>query len=329
MEYRKLGKSGLQVSAFSFGSWVTFGNQIGDNSAETLMKTAYDAGINFFDNAEVYADGKSEEVMGDIIKKMGWKRDTFLVSSKVYWGGTLPNQSGLSRKHVVEACNAALKRFKLDYLDLYFCHRADRNTPVEETVFVMNDLIRQGKILYWGTSEWTADAIMQAHYIAKENHLIGPTMEQPQYNMFVRDRFELEYRRLYSEIGLGTTIWSPLASGILTNKYANGIPEGTRVNQPELQWLKDLVLSDEGKKRIDKTKQLNDLASELDTTSSKLALAWCLKNPNVSTVILGATKNTQLTENLDALNVVPLITDEIMEKIEVILGNKPKFPVYG
>ncbi len=329
MEYRRLGKSGLKVSALSFGSWVTFGNQVGDTTAETLMKKAYDAGINFFDNAELYADGKSEEVMGDILKKMKWKRDTFLVSSKVYWGGKLPNQYGLSRKHVTEGCHAALKRLQVDYLDLFFCHRADRETPVEETVFTMNDLIRQGKILYWGTSEWTADTIMQAHYIAKENNLIGPTMEQPQYNMFHRERFELEYRRLYTEIGLGTTIWSPLASGILTNKYANGIPEGTRVQQPELQWLRDFVASEEGKTRIEKTKILAKLADDLGTTVSKLALAWCLKNPNVSTVILGATKNAQLDENLDALNVLPLITEEVSEKIEGILGNKPKFPLYG
>ena len=329
MEYRRLGKSGLQVSAFSFGSWVTFGNQIENNSADTLMKTAYDAGINFFDNAELYADGKSEEVMGDILKKMGWSRDTYLVSSKVYWGGKLPNQYGLSRKHVTEACNAALKRFKLDYLDLYFCHRADRDTPVEETVFVMNDLIRQGKILYWGTSEWPADTIMQAHAIAKANHLIGPTMEQPQYNMFHRERFELEYRRLYTEIGLGSTIWSPLSSGLLTNKYANGIPEGSRVNQPELQWLRDFVASKEGQARIEKTKILAQLAGDLGTTVSKLALAWCLKNPNVSTVILGATQNTQLVDNLDALNVLPSLTEEVMLKIEEILGNKPKFPLYG
>lgn len=329
MEYRRLGKSGLKVSVFSFGSWVTFGNQIGDTTCESLMKIAYDHGVNFFDNAELYADGKSEEVMGDVLKKFGWNRDTFLVSSKVYWGGKLPNQYGLSRKHVTEACHAALKRLKVDYLDMYFCHRADRETPIEETVFTMNDLIKQGKILYWGTSEWSADAIMQAHAVAKENHLIGPTMEQPQYNMFHRDRFELEYRRLYTEIGLGTTIWSPLASGMLTNKYANGMPEGSRAHQPELQWLRDFMASTEGQARIEKTKELSKLAEELGTTVSKMALAWCLKNPNVSTVILGATKNTQLEENLDALNVLALLTDDVMEKVETILGNKPKFPVYG
>jgi voltage-dependent potassium channel beta subunit len=329
MEYRRLGKSGLKVSMLSFGSWVTFGNQIEDNTSETLMKTAYDNGVNFFDNAELYADGKSEEVMGDIIKKFGWKRDTFIVSSKVYWGGKLPNQFGLSRKHVTEACHAALKRFKLDYLDLYFCHRADRETPIEETVFTMNDLIKQGKILYWGTSEWSADAIMQAHAIAKENHLVGPTMEQPQYNMFHRERFELEYRRLYAEIGLGTTIWSPLASGFLTNKYADGSPKDSRVNQPELQWLRDFMASAEGQLRIEKTKKLAKLAEEIGTTVSKMALAWCLKNPNVSTVILGATKNAQLVENLDALNVLPLLTEEVMQKIEEVLENKPKFPLYG
>src|ERR1035437_2249762 len=215
MEYRKLGKSGLQVSALSFGSWVTFANQIDDSVAEQCMKTAYDAGINFFDNAEAYSSGRSETTMGNILKKMEWKRDTFVVSSKVFWGGKLPNQIGLSRKHVMEACHAALKRLQVDYLDLYYCHRPDRNTPVEETVWAMNNLIQQGKVLYWGTSEWSSQQIMEAYSAARQYNLIPPTMEQPQYNMFCRDRFELEYIRLYSEIGLGTTIWSPLASGLL------------------------------------------------------------------------------------------------------------------
>lgn len=329
MEYRRLGKSGLKVSALSFGSWVTFGNQIGDTTSEDLMKMAYDHGINFFDNAEIYADGQSEIVMGSILKKMGWGRDTFVVSSKVFWGGKLPNQYGLSRKHVTEACHAALKRLQVDYLDLYFCHRADRDTPIEETVATMTDLVRQGKILYWGTSEWDAGSIMEAYSVARQYNLVPPTMEQPQYNMFHRERFELEYRHLYSRIGLGSTIWSPLASGFLTGKYNNGIPTGSRMEVPELQWLRNLLESDEGKKRIEKVKQLEILAKDLGTSLAKMALAWCLKNPNVSTVILGATKTSQLRENLDALEVVPLLTDEVMEKVEGILGNKPKFPVYG
>lgn len=329
MEYRRLGKSGLKVGALSFGSWVTFGHQVGDTTSEDLMKQAYDAGVNFFDNAEVYADGQSEAVMGAVLRKMGWARDTYIVSSKVFWGGKLPTQMGLSRKHVTEACHAALKRLQVDYLDLYFCHRADRETPVEETVWTMTDLIRQGKILYWGTSEWDAGSIMEAHSVARQYNLIPPTMEQPQYNMFTRDRFELEYRHLYSRIGLGTTIWSPLASGFLTGKYNDGIPEGSRMSLPDMKWLRDLLESDAGKQRIQKVKQLQALASDLGTTLSKLAVAWCLKNPNVSTVILGATKTAQLQETLDALQVVPLLTDEVMEKIEIILANRPKFPVYG
>ncbi len=329
MEYRYLGKSGLQVSALSLGSWVTFGNQISDDTAEELMKTAYDNGVNFFDNAELYANGKSEIVMGNILRKMQWSRDTYLVSSKVYWGGKLPNQFGLSRKHVTEACHAALKRLQVDYLDLYLCHRPDKNTPVEETVYAMNDLIRQGKVLYWGTSEWGAETIREAYEVAKRNYLIPPVVEQPQYNMFHRERFELEYRRLYQGIGMGTTIWSPLASGFLTGKYANGVPEGSRMEVEELQWLRDFMASEEGKKRIEKSNQLKALAEGLGTTLPKLAIAWCLKNPNVSTVILGATKVSQLNENLDALNTLPLLTDEVMKSIEDILGNQPKFPVFG
>lgn len=329
MEYRRLGKSGLKVSVLSFGSWVTFGNQIDDNSSEELMKMAYDHGINFFDNAELYADGQSEVVMGNILKKMGWSRDSFLVSSKVFWGGKLPNQYGLSRKHVIEACHAALKRLQVEYLDLYFCHRADRDTPMEETVAAMTDLIRQGKVLYWGTSEWDAGSIMEAHMIARQYNLVPPVMEQPQYNMFNRDRVELEYRHLYSRIGMGTTIWSPLASGILTGKYNNGIPAGSRMEVPELQWLRDFMNSETGKKRIEKVKELQKISDEIGTTISKLAIAWVIKNPNVSTAILGATKTSQLKENLEALEIMPLLNDSLMERIESILENKPKFPLYG
>ncbi len=329
MEYKNLGRSGLKVSRLSLGSWVTFGNQISDDVAEALMVKAYDAGVNFFDNAEVYANGKSEIVMGNILKKTGWSRDTYVVSSKVFWGGKLPNQWGLSRKHIVEACNAALKRLQVDYLDLFFCHRADIETPLEETVFAMNDLIRQGKILYWGTSEWDAQRITEAIGIAKENHLIPPVMEQPQYNMFHRDRFELEYRNLYRNFGYGTTIWSPLASGMLTGKYNNGMPADTRAHLPELSWLKEKFESPEGDNMVRKVQELQKVADEIGTSLPKLAIAWCLKNPNVSTVILGASKVHQLEENLAAMEVTEKLTEEVMTRIESILNNKPKFPVYG
>ena len=323
MEYRRLGKSGLQVSALSFGSWVTFAHQIDDSIAEQCMATAYDNGINFFDNAEAYSSGKSELVMGKILKKMNWDRTSYIVSSKVFWGGQLPNQIGLSRKHVIEACHSALKRLQVDYLDLYFCHRPDKDTPIEETVRAMDTLIQQGKILYWGTSEWSAQEIMQAYSISREHHLTPPTMEQPQYNMFHRERVEKEYKRLYTEIGLGTTIWSPLASGLLTGKYNNTIPTDTRLNLKNMEWLKEVVLGDAAKSNIEKAKKLTVLANEIGTTLPRLALAWCLKNPNISTVITGASKVEQLKENLHALEVMPLLTEEILTKIEEVLLNKP------
>ena len=329
MEYRRLGKSGLQVSAVSLGSWVTFGNQISDETAETLMYMAYEAGVNFFDNAEVYAEGRSEEVMGRILQKAGWGRDTFVVSSKVYWGGEKPNQKGLSRKHVMEACHAALRRLRVDYLDLYYCHRPDRHTPMEETVWAMNDLIRQGKILYWGTSEWEAASIMEAHAVARENHLIPPTMEQPQYHMFHRERMEKEYRHLLTKQGMGTTIWSPLASGLLTGKYNNGLPEDTRATLPELGWLKDMLTGPLAASRIEAVRSLQTLADELGISLPRLAIAWCLKNPAVSSVILGASKTSQLEENLKAVEDIALLSTEVMERIETILGNKPAMPVFG
>lgn len=328
MEYRRLGKSGLQVSALSFGSWVTFGHQIENNVAEECMKVAYDNGINFFDNVEAYASGKSEIVMGNILKKMNWDRSTYVVSSKVFWGGKLPNQMGLSKKHIVEACNNALKRLQVDYLDLYFCHRPDKNTPVEETVRAMDTLIQQGKILYWGTSEWSAQEIMEAYGIARQYNLTPPTMEQPQYNMFHRQKFEVEFNKLYSEIGLGTTIWSPLASGILTGKYNNEVPSGTRLELANMDWLKKEALGEDGQKNIEKAKQLTTLANELNTNLPRLALAWCLKNKNVSTVITGASKVEQLKDNLQALEVVEKLSEDVMLKIETILNNKPKFPAY-
>jgi len=328
MEYRRLGKSGLQVSALSFGSWVTFANQIGDGIAEECMKVAYDNGINFFDNAETYASGKSETVMGNILKKMNWDRSTYIVSSKVFWGGKLPNQLGLSRKHVIEACNNALKRLQVDYLDLYFCHRPDKNTPIEETVRAMDTLIQQGKILYWGTSEWSAQEIMEAYGISRQYNLMPPTMEQPQYNMFHREKVEVEFDRLYSEIGLGTTIWSPLASGLLTGKYNNGIPTDTRLNLPAMGWLKEETIGETAKEKIEKAKKLTTLAGDLNTSLPHLALAWCLKNKNVSTVITGASKVEQLKDNLKALDVVEKITDRVMQSIEDILQNQPVHPKY-
>jgi len=326
MEYRRLGKSGLKVSTLSLGSWVTFKAQVDLNLAEEMMKTAYDNGVNFFDNAEAYAAGASEEIMGDALKKLGWGRDTFIVSSKVFWGGSLPTQRGLSRKHITDACHAALGRLKVDYLDLFFCHRPDEETPIEETVRAMNDLIHQGKVLYWGTSEWRADQIMEAYGIARQYGLTPPTMEQPEYNMFRRDYVESDYRRLYKEIGLGTTIWSPLASGLLTGKYSQGIPEDSRVNLPGYGWLKARVESEEGRDKIQKTVELQKIADELGHSMTNMAIAWCAANPNVSTVILGASKMSQLTENLKALDAVPVLTHDVMERIEGILGNKPAPP---
>ncbi len=314
MEYRKLGKSGLQLSALSLGSWVTFGHQIGDNTAEALMKMAYDKGVNFFDNAEVYAHGKSEIVMGNILKKMGWQRDSYVVSSKAFFGkgGKLPTQRGLSRKHLVEACHDALQRLQLEYLDLYYCHRPDPETPIEETVWTMHQLIMQGKILYWGTSEWSAQEIMEAHAVAARYNLIGPTMEQPQYNLLHRHRVEEEYANIYQNIGLGTTIWSPLASGILTGKYSEKNPGSTRMELKDLQWLKEANLTPE---KLAKADKVVAIANEVGVSPAKLAIAWCLKNPNVSTVILGASKTSQLEETLESLEVLPMLHDEVMNQL--------------
>jgi voltage-dependent potassium channel beta subunit len=327
MEYRRLGKSGLQVSALSLGSWLTFGKQISNDTAERLMEIAYDNGVNFFDNAEIYARGKSEIVMGNILKKMNWARSSYIVSSKVFFGyeEDKPNQKGLSRKHIMEGCDAALKRLQVDYIDLLFCHRPDKNTPIEETVWAMNHLIQQGKILYWGTSEWSAQEIMEAHMVAKDLRLIGPTMEQPQYNMFEREKMENEFLQIFKTVGLGTTIWSPLASGALTNKYLDEFPEGTRLSIEGLQWLKDRSLTPE---RLEKARKLNKLAKDLEISLPKLAIAWCLKHENVSTVILGASKPEQLEETLTAIDVLPKLTPKVMEKIENILKNKPVLPLF-
>lgn len=327
MEYKNLGKTGLPISRLSFGSWITFGNQIDNKISERLMDIAYDYGVNFFDNAETYAAGESERVMGDILHKKSWSRDSYIVSSKVFFGAgaKYPTQKGLNRKHVFEACHQALERLKVDYLDLYFCHRPDKSTPIEETVWSMHQLIMQGKILYWGTSEWSAQEIMEAHMVAKQYNLIGPVMEQPQYNLLQRHKFEVEYAQLYKTVGLGTTTWSPLASGLLTGKYNNGIPEDSRLKREELGWLSEILLQESSLKKVAK---LGDLAKELGTTLPLLSIAWCLKNENVSTVILGATKEQQLIENLKALETESLLTAEVMARIEAIMENAPVHPQY-
>jgi voltage-dependent potassium channel beta subunit len=328
MEFRRLGKSGLKVSALSFGAWVTFGQQLNVDQALEIMTAAYDRGCNFFDNAEVYAAGQAETIMGEALQKAGWRRDSYLVSSKVF-GGSIRNpspiQRGLSRKHIYEACYQAIERLQCDYLDLFFCHRPDPEVPIEETVRAMTELIIRGDVLYWGTSEWSATELMEAYAVARQYGLIPPTMEQPQYNMFHRYRFENEYARLYhpDTLGLGTTIWSPLASGLLTGKYNDGvIPNDTRVNLPGYEWLKEAFTSEEGQRRLAKVKELAVIAGDLGTTMPKLALAWCLKNPHVSTVITGASKVSQVVENFEALEVVPKLTDEVMQRIEDVLQNK-------
>ena len=327
MEYRRLGKSGLQLSVLSFGSWVTFHKQIEDNSADELMGIAYDNGINFFDNAETYALGESEKMMGRVLKAKQWDRTSYVVSSKVYFGwrgkNNKPNQTGLSRKHITEACHEALQRLQLDYLDLYFCHRPDKNVPIEEVVWTMNHLIQQGKILYWGTSEWSAQEIMEAHMFARQYHLIGPTMEQPEYNMFHRDKIEAEYLQLFKTVGLGTTIWSPLGAGLLTGKYNNGIPEGSRLAIEGFGWLKDKHISDA---KIEKVKKLEPIAQQLNCSLATLSIAWCIKNEHVTTAILGATKKEQLLENLKALDVLPLLNEDVMEQIENVIQTKPVQP---
>ena len=326
MEYRRLGRSGLQVSALSLGSWVTFGSQIGDDISEQLMIKAYEGGINFFDNAETYASGKSEIVMGNILKKLAWNRSTYLVSSKVYWGGTLPNQKGLMRKHIMEACHGALNRLQVEYLDLFYCHRPDQYTPIEETVWAMHNLVEQGKILYWGTSEWSGQQITEAHYWAERHHLIAPVMEQPQYNMFERDKLEQDYLPVFKTFGLGTTIWSPLASGLLTGKYLDNIPKDSRFAQDNMAWHKDRALADTD--RIEKIRQLHKLAQEVGISLTNLALCWCLKNPNVTSVILGASKVSQLEDNLKCMDDLLKLTTEVMDKIEAILQNKPALKEY-
>lgn len=329
MQYRRLGKAGLRVSALSFGSWVTFSNQLDIAQARESMAVARDYGVNFFDNAEVYASGESERIMGQALQQLKWPRDTYIISSKVFWGAVddpVPTQRGLSRKHVTEACHQALERLQLDYLDLYFCHRPDYETPIEETVRAMTDLVRQGKVFYWGTSEWTARQLTEAYEVAFRYGLEPPTMEQPQYNMFHRERFEVDYHPIFKKYGMGTTIWSPLASGFLTGKYNEGIPEDSRVNVKGYEWLREQLLSEEGQRKLEKVAQLAEIARELDTTMARLAIAWCLLNPNVSTVITGASKVSQIHDNMQAMELLDELTPEVQARIEAILDNKPELP---
>lgn len=324
MEYRRMGKSGLQLSVLSYGSWVTFHKQIDDSIADELMGIAYDNGINFFDNAEVYASGESEKLMGRVLKKKNWDRTSYTVSSKAFFGWrgkeNKPNQTGLSRKHLMEACHEALQRLQLDYLDLYFCHRPDKNVPIEEVVWAMNILIQQGKILYWGTSEWSAAEIMEAHRVASQLNLIGPSVEQPQYNLLERNKMEHEYLMIFKTVGMGTTIWSPLASGLLTGKYNNGIPEGSRFALEGFDWLKDQWMVED---KLAKVRKLGELASDLGASMASLSIAWCIANPNVTTAILGATKKEQLIENFKALDVFPKLNAEILQNIDDIIQTKP------
>ena len=327
MEYRRMGKTGLQLSVLSFGSWVSFHKQIDDSIADELMGIAYDNGVNFFDNAEVYALGESENMMGRVLRKKNWDRTSYTVSSKAFWGWrgkeNKPNQTGLSRKHLTEACEEALKRLQLDYLDLFFCHRPDKGTPIEETVWTMHNLIQQGKILYWGTSEWSGVEIMEAHRVAHQYALIGPSVEQPQYNLLERNKVENEFLMIFKTVGMGTTIWSPLASGLLSGKYNEGIPADSRFGLTGFDWLRDRWIKESLLTRV---KQLTALANELGISMAAMSIAWCIRNPNVTTAILGATKKEQLLENLKALDALPKLNEAVMQRIEEIVQTKPVLP---
>jgi len=321
MNYRRLGKAGLKLSELSLGAWVTYGGQVGEEVAYECMVAAYDNGVNFFDNAEGYSDGNAEIVMGNVLKRTGWRRESYVVSTKIFWGGKGPNDEGLSMKHIIEGVNNSLRRLQLDYVDLVFCHRPDRNTPIEETARAMDLVIRQGKAFYWGTSEWSAAEILRADGLARQNCLVPPSMEQPQYNMFHRQRFEVEYIPVYRELGYGTTIWSPLASGLLTGKYSSGVPAGSRAGLKGMEWLQSETFTPE---KIEKVRRLQPIAADLGCTMAQLGLAWCLKNPNVSTAITGASRAEQVRENMKAGEVVSKMTPEVMERIEGIIGGVQK-----
>ncbi len=317
MEYRRLGRSGLQVSVLSFGSWVTFGPQLDGGLAADCMGAAREAGVNFFDNAEAYSGGESERIMGEAIKRLEWPRHSYVLSTKVYWGihGGVNMANTLNRKYLMQAIDGSLERFGLDFVDLLFCHRADPETPIEETVWAMSDIVSAGKAHYWGTSEWTADEIRAAWEVAERHHLHKPVMEQPQYNLLWRKKVEREYARLYEDIGLGLTTWSPLASGLLTGKYLDGVPEGSRATLPGYEWLRD-TLTDT--KRNAKVRDFMDVADNLGCTLSQLAIAWCAKNPNVSTVITGASRVEQVHENLKALEVMAMLDDKVLTRLDEI-----------
>ena len=320
MQYRRLGRSGLQVSVLSFGSWVTFDNQLGDQMALECMQAAYDAGCNFFDNAEAYAGGGSESQMGRVIKELGWSRQSYVVSTKFYWGinGNMRNmRNTLNRKYLAQAIDGSLERMQLDFIDLVYCHRPDSNTPIEETVWAMSDMISQGKALYWGTSEWSADEIRAAWLIADKHHLHKPVMEQPQYNLLTRDRVETEYARLYDDIGLGTTIWSPLASGLLTGKYKDGVPQDSRGALPGYEWLAERMTDAAS---LAKVEHLRPIAADLGCSMAQLAIAWCAANPHVSTVITGASRASQVVENFDAIDVLAALTPEVLERIAHVVA---------
>ncbi|TAN06977.1 MAG: aldo/keto reductase [Rhodanobacteraceae bacterium] len=323
MQYRRLGSSGLQLSALSLGSWVTFGRQVDMAKARDLLACAFDHGVNYFDSSETYAAGQAETILGEALHALRFPRDAYCVSSKVFFGAVTdpkPTQKGLSRKHVTEACHQALQRLKVDYLDCYFCHRPDPDTPVAETVWAMDTLIRQGKVLYWGTSEWPVEAILEAHAVAERHHLHAPTMEQPQYNLLHRERVEAEYAPLYSQFGMGTTIWSPLASGLLTGKYAHGVPAGSRFTLPGYEWLRQRYDLAPGSADMTRVAAMSRIAHDLGAAPAPFAIAWCLKNPHVSTVMLGATRREQLEENLTALDVVDKLGDATMQRIDAALA---------
>lgn len=322
MEYRRLGRSGLKVSVLSFGSWVTFGPQLDVSLAVNCIAAAREAGVNFFDNAEAYSGGESERIMGKAIERLGWKRNDFLVSTKVFWGlDDGPNmRNTLNRKYLLQAIDGSLERFGLDFVDLLFCHRSDPETPIEETVWAMSDIVSSGKALYWGTSEWSADEIRAAWDVADRHHLHKPVMEQPEYNIFNREKVEKQYSRLYEDIGLGLTTWSPLASGLLTGKYLDGVPDGSRASLPGYEWLTHQLTNPKRNKRV---RDLKEVADKLGCTLSQLAIAWCARNPHVSTVITGASRVEQVQENMKALDVIPQLDDEVMERIDVIIYFTP------